>query len=181
MSKLTTPLADTGKTVETLSGAAGRVLQGAQQLAELNLQATRTTLAELAENVQAAVSAKSPAEFVKLQTAALQAAPQKALAYGRHVKEIIAAMAVGQREAAEAQMAEVQAKFLETVEGALRNAPGSQNIVTLVKSAVATVNNAYDGVNKASKQVSTALETNVTRVAETVSTPSRGSLATIDA
>jgi len=176
------PFADATKaSVDTLSGLASQALQGVEQLAALNLQAIKTSTAELAQATQAALSAKSSAEVVKLQTAALQAAPQKALAYARQVKEIFAAATAGQRTAVEAQVADVQAKFLEAVNGVLKNAPGSENTLALVKSAVAAANNAYAGVNKASKQVFDAVDANVTEVTETGVQASRSSLATIDA
>jgi len=166
---------------DTLFGLAGQALQGVEQLAALNLQAIKTSLAELAEGTQAALSAKSPAELVQLQIAALQAAPQKAVAYGRQVKEIVTAATAAQRTAVEAQVADVQAKFLDAVNSALKNAPGSENSMALVKSAVAAANNAYEGMNKASKQVSDAVDANVTKVTETAVKTSRNSLATIDA
>jgi phasin family protein len=159
--------ADAGKSsVERLQSLAAEARQGAQQLAELNLQATKTTLAELVQLSQAVLSAKSPAEAAQLQAAALRAAPQKALAYSRQVKEILEAATASQRSAFEAQIVDVQAKFLEAVQGALKNAPGSENTVALVKSAVAAANNAYEGVNKASKQVTDALDANVAKIAE---------------
>ena len=174
--------ADANKaSVDTLFGLTGQALQGAEQLAALNLQAIKTSLAEFAEGTQAALSAKSPAELVKLQTAALQAAPQKALAYGRQVKEIFTVATAGLRTAIEAQVADVQAKLLDAVNGALKNAPGSENTLGLFKSAVAAANNAYNGVNKATKQVSDAVDVNVTKATETAVNASQSSLATIDA
>jgi phasin family protein len=167
--------------VDTLFSLAGQVLQGVEQLASLNLQASKASLAGLTETTQAALSAKSPAELGALGTVALQAAPQKALAYARQVKEIFIAATAGQRTAVEAQVADVQAKFLEAVNGALKNAPGSENTLELIKSAVAAAQNAYDGVNKASKQVADAVEANVAKVTENAVKTSRSSLAAIDA
>lgn len=173
--------ADANKaSVDTLFRVVGQALQGLEQIAALNLQAIKTSLAEFAEGTQAALSAKSPAELMMLQTAALQAAPQKAIAYGRQLKEIFTAATAVQRSAVEAQVADVQAKFLDAVNGALKNAPGSENTLALVKSAVAAANNAYDGVNNASKQVSDAVDANVTKVTE-IAVNTSNSLATIDA
>jgi len=76
--------------VDALLGLAGQAFAGVEQLAALNLQAVKATLAELEQGTQAAFAAKSPADLLKLQAAALQAAPQKAIAYGRQVKEIVA-------------------------------------------------------------------------------------------
>jgi len=154
--------------VDTLFGLTGQAFQGAEQLAKLNLQTIKTLLAESQEIGQSALSAKSLPELIELQTAALQAAPKKALAYGRQVEEIFTALTASQRAAFETQMADMQAKFLDTVNGALNNAPGSEQILALAKSAVAATNNAYEGVNKASKQVSDAVVSNVTKVNETV-------------
>ena len=156
-----------------LSAAAAQGLQGAQQFAALNLQVTKAVMEELAAVMQAAMSARSPAEFGKLQTAAWQAAPQKALAYGRQVKEIFAAATVGQQSAIQAQIADVQAKFLEGAQAALQNAPGSENILTLLKTAVESANNACEGANKASKQVSDAVDANVAKFTQAAMDTSR--------
>ena len=173
--------ADANKaSVDTLFGMSSQALQVAEQLAALNLQAIKTSTAEFAQLIQAALSAKSPTDLVDMQTAALQAAPQKALGYATQVKEIFAATAAGLRSAVEAQVADVQAKFLEAVNGLLNNIPGSESALALVKSAVAAANNAYDGMNKASKQVFDAVDANVTEVAETGLQTSRRSLATTD-
>lgn len=178
----TTQFAASSKaSVDTLFGLAGQALQGAEQLSALNLQVIKTSLAEFAEGTHAALSAKSPAELVSLQTAALQAAPQKALAYGRQVKEIFTAATAGQRAAVEAKVAEAQAKFLDAARGVLKDAPGSENTLVLLKSAVAAANNAYEGVNKASKKVADAVDANVTKVTETAVKTSRASAAAIDA
>jgi len=97
------------------------------------------------------------------------------------VKEILAAATAAQRKAVETRVAEVQAKFLEAINGVLKNAPGNEATLALVKSAVAAANSAYDSMNKASKQVSNALETNVAKVTETAVDASRNALATIEA
>ena len=139
--------ADANKaSVDTLFGLTGQALQGVERLSALNLQVIKTLLAECAEGTQATLSA-SPEELLNLQTAALLAAPQKAIAYGRQVQEIFVTVAAGQRAA---------------FHGALKTAPGPENILALAKSAVA------------------AVTANVTRVGETAVITSRDSLATID-
>jgi phasin family protein len=181
MSKLT-PFVDASQaSFANLSGAATQSLQGAQQLAALNLQVTKTVLEEMTAATQAALSARSPAELGKLQAAALQAAPQKALAYSRQVKEIFAAATVGQQSAIQARLADVQAKFLEGVQAALQNAPGSENTLSLLKTAVAAANNAVEGANTASKQFSDAVEANVSKVTQAAMDTSRSTFPTIAA
>jgi hypothetical protein len=66
--------------VGALFALASEAFAGVEQLAALNLQSIKTTLAEFERGMQAALAAKSPADLLKLQSAALQAAPQKAAA-----------------------------------------------------------------------------------------------------
>lgn len=152
--------------VDTLIGVAGQALQGVEQLTRLNLQTAKTVVAEFQHEMQAALSAKTPDDLFNLQTAALQGAPQKATAYTRQVQEIFGNAFAAQRAAAEAQIAEFQASWLGTVNGLLKDAPGSENALAVVKSAIAAATNAYEGMNKASKQVSDAVAANVTKLAE---------------
>lgn len=169
-----TPFAQASKTsVDQIFGVANAAFQGVEALTALNLQATKTLLSELAEGSQAALSARSPEDLIKLQTALLQAAPQKAAAYSRQVKEIVESSFAEQRAAAEAKIAEVQSQFVDAVSGMLKNAPGAENTVALVKSAVAASNNAYESVNKASKQVAEVVEANVTKLTETATKANR--------
>ena len=152
--------------VDTLFALSGQALQGVEQLSALNLQAAKTVLAELAQDAMAASSAKSPDEFLKLQTAAAQAAAPKATAYLRQVQEIVTATAEAQRATLEARFAELQASFLDAINGAAKNAPGSENAMALVKSAIAAANTTYEGVNKASKQVADVVALNFTKLSE---------------
>jgi phasin family protein len=77
--------------VDTVFSLARQVLQVGEQLVSLNLQASKTSLADFAETTRTALSAKSPAELGTQGTVALQAATQKALAYAGQVKDIVTA------------------------------------------------------------------------------------------
>jgi len=170
--------ADAQKTAAAnLSSLATDLFQGAEKLAALNLQVVKTSVAEAIESTQAVLSVKTPQDFMTLQAALWQVAPQKALAYGRQVKEIIDEATAKQRSDAQTQVADVQTKFLDAVNGVLKNAPGSENTLALVKSAVAAANNAYEGVNRATKQVGDAVEANLTQLTETAVKTSRTSRA----
>jgi phasin family protein len=149
-------------------------------MAALNMQVIKTVLAESLEVAQVALSAKNLPDLLKGQATALQAAPQKAIAYGQRVQEIFAPIVAAQRSAIEARIADAQAKLVDSVNGALKDAPGSESILALTKSAVAAVNNAYEGVNKASTQVSEAVAANLTEAAETAATTSARAIATIE-
>ena len=170
----------TNASVGTILGLGGKAFEGVEALAALNLQTLKTLMAESQETSRLASSTKDPAELVKLQTAALQAAPLKALAYGRQVKEVFATFGAARRVAYEDGIASAQAKFLEGVSTFFNNAPGSEKIVALAKSAVDASNNAYKGMNTASKQLSDTLAANATKVGETVAQGSTSALAKIE-
>lgn len=159
--------ADAGKAAaDSAFGLTTQALQGVEQLTALNLQVAKTLLAEAAQTTQQALSAKSLEEVLQLHAAALQAAPQKAAAYFRQVQDIVEPLFAAQRAAAEAKVAGVQAQVLDAVDGVLKAAPGSEGAVALVKQALTAANNAYEGVNQASKQFTEAVSANVAKVAE---------------
>jgi phasin family protein len=161
-------------TVETLFGFSGQAFEGVEKLIALNLQTVKTVLAETQATAQTALTSKSPADLMKVQTAALQAAPQKAMAYGQQLQAIFAPMVAAQRATFDAKLAEAQSKFIEGVSGALKDAPGGDKFVALAKSAVTTVNSAYEGMDKASKQVTEVVAANVKKAVKV----SKGELAT---
>lgn len=175
---LTHPSTDASKaSVDTLYGYAGQALQGVEQLAALNLQTLKTVLAEASQTSQAVLSTTQIDELVKLQAAALQAAPEKAIAYGRHLSEIFSSAFAEQRSAFEAQLVDTQNQFLAALTGSLKNLPGSEGTIALVGSAVAAANNAYEGVSKVHKQVSDAVDANVSKLTETALVTTRATAA----
>lgn len=159
--------------VDKFFAQAASAFHGVEQLTALNLQVSKTLLAEMAEGTQAILSARSPEEAIRVQTNAFQEAPAKSAAYANQVKAILESSFAGQRLAAETKIAEVQAQFVASVADMLKNAPGSENALELVKSAVAASNDAYAGVNKAGKQVADAVEAKMGKLAITTGKSSR--------
>ncbi len=149
--------------LETLFGLTSKAFEGVEKLVELNMQVARTTLAEVAESTQAALSVKDAQELLNLQASMLQPSAEKAAAYSRHVYEIMAGTSAEVTKAAEATMADSQKKVLALVDTAVKNAPaGSESAVAMMKSAVAAANNAFESVQKAAKQATEVAEANFT-------------------
>jgi phasin family protein len=147
--------------VETLFGLTNKAFEGLEKLIELNLQVAKTSLAETADTTQAALSVKDVQELLALQASLLQPAAEKAAAYSRHVYEIAAGTNAEVTKVAEEQIADMQKKAMAVVDTAVKNAPaGTENAVALVKSAVAAANNAFESVQKATKQASEVAEAN---------------------
>ena len=154
--------------IETLFGLTSKAFEGMEKLIELNLQVAKAAMTETAETAKAALSVKDAQELMALQAGLLQPAAEKAAAYSRHLYEIAAATGAEVTKVAEAQSAEVQAKFMAIVDTAVKNAPaGTENAVALVKSAVAAANNAFEGVQKAAKQAAEVAEANFQAMSST--------------
>ena len=152
--------------VETLFGLTNKAFEGVEKLVELNLQVAKATMSEASENFQAALSVKDAQELLALQAGLLQPAAEKAAAYSRHLYDIATNTNADLSKMVEAQAAEVQAKFMGSVDAAMRNAPaGTENAVALVKSAVAAANNAFEGVQKAAKQAANVAESSFQAIA----------------
>ena len=154
--------------LETLFGLTNKAFEGVEKLVELNLQVAKATLAESADNTKAALGAKDAQELLSLQASLLQPSAEKAAAYSRHLYDIAAATTAELTKSAEAQFAELQKSFMSAVDSAVKNAPaGSENAVTLVKSAITAANNAFESVQKATKQAAEMAEANFTSVTNT--------------
>lgn len=154
--------------IETLFGLGAKAFEGVEKLVELNLQVARTALGEVAETTKSVLSAKDAQELLALHAGLLQPAAEKAAAYSRHVYDITAGTNAEVTRVAEGTIADAQKKFMAVVETAVKNAPaGSENAVTLVKSAVSAANNAYESVHKAAKQAADVAEANFAALTST--------------
>ena len=152
--------------LETLFGLTTKAFEGVEKLVELNLQVAKATLGETVENTKAALAVKDVQELMALQASILQPSAEKAVAYSRHLYDIATATSSEVSKTAEAQLAEAQKSYMTAVDGAVKNAPpGTENAVTLVKSAIAAANNAFETVQKAAKQATEMAEANFNSVA----------------
>ncbi len=147
--------------IEILFGLTNKAFEGVEKLVELNLQVAKTALTEAADTAKAALSVKDAQELMALQASLLQPAAEKASAYSRHIYEIATATNADVTKVTEASVADAQKKFVNLIDTAAKNAPaGSENVVAFVRSAVAAANNAFDGVQKATKQATEVAEAN---------------------
>ena len=148
--------------VETLIGLTSKAFEGVEKLVELNMQVARTSMSEAADTARAALSVKDAQELLALQAGMLEPAAEKAAAYSRHLYEIAAGTNAEVAKVAEETVADIQKKFLDVVDTAVKNAPaGTENAAALVKSAVTAANNAFESVNKAAKQAKDVAEANL--------------------
>ncbi|MHA6823833.1 phasin family protein [Ralstonia pseudosolanacearum] len=147
--------------LETFFGLTNKAFEGVEKLVELNLQVVKATLAENVEHSKKALSAKDAQELLAVHTAAVQPLAEKVLAYNRHLYEIFSDTQTEFGKVAETQIAEGSRKLQALIDNVSKNAPaGSESAVALVKSALSAANNAYDSVQKATKQAVELAESN---------------------
>jgi len=155
-------------TVETLFGLTHKAFESVEKLVDLNVQASKAALSETAHHAQAVLSVKDAQELLALQASLMQPLAEKASAYSRHLYDIASGTTSEFTKAVEAHAAEFQAKFVNLVDSAAKNAPaGSETAVAMMKSAVAAANNAFESVQKAVKQASDLAEANLSAVSNT--------------
>ena len=145
--------------IDTFFRLAGKTFEGIEKLAELNIQTIKTLVSEAQEAALTLLSIKDPQELVTLQSGLLKPAGEKAAAYARHVRGIVAATRAEFTKAAEVSVTEVRKTLLAAVDSAAKSGPaGSEHAVALVKTAVEGARSAAEGMQLAVKQATEVTE-----------------------
>ena len=140
----------------------GALFNGFEKLVDLNLKVIKATLGEVAEQSQQVAELKDPQEAAAFVSSLTQPNSEKAVAYTKHVYDIVSGVSNELIKLTEAQVAEGQQHVSEAIDQLAKNAPtGSESAVALMKSSLATVSTAYDSMNKAAKQAAEVAESNL--------------------
>jgi phasin family protein len=154
--------------ISTLFDLSTKALSSVEKIAELNLQASKASLAEGANHVQALLGVKDVQDLMALQQSALQPLAEKAASYSRHLYDIASGVGGEFSKLAESQAADAQKQLVAAIDTAMKNAPqGSESAVAAVKNAVSTAAAAMESVQKAVKQATDMAEANLTAVTST--------------
>ena len=134
----------------------------AERLMELNLAAAKATLEESVERTQALLSVRDVQELLALSGGMTQPTLEKAVSYSRNAYSIANGAGTEVSRIVEAQIAENNKKVAQLIDFAAKNSPaGSETGVSMLKSAVAAANTAYDTFARASRQAVEMAESNV--------------------
>jgi len=124
-----------------------------EELAKLNLQAAKATLAESEQAWQMAMSGKTPVELLVHQAGNAKPVAEKVLSYNSHMLEVANAAQAEFLKIFEDRFAQSNTKMQTVFEDLARNAPaGSELAVTAFNSAVSSAGAAYDAMRKATAQ-----------------------------
>lgn len=152
---------------ETFQTIALKSVESFEKLAELNIQAAKTSIAESAEQMKALLAAKDPKAATEVMMGSAQPAADKVTAYAKHVYDIATETSTELTKLFEKQVAEGNKQLHTAIDAMAKSAPaGSEGVVTLVKNAVSAANSAYDQVSKATKQAVELAEANIAAAAK---------------
>ena len=160
--------------VETFFAITNKAFESMVKLTNLNIATAKDALEQAADLSGQALSAKDAQGFIAVANGAAQPSAEKALAYSKKVYEIASTAQAELNKFTEAQIAHNNQQVAQFLDTAAKNAPqGSEAVVSMMKSAVANANSAYDSLTKAAKQAVEIAETNVNNAVKASTTKSK--------
>jgi phasin family protein len=145
-----------------LNALTAKALESMEKVIDLNLAAAKASLEESATIPQQLLSSKDPQEFISTVTALAQPTAAKAVAYNRHLADILVAAQGEFNRIANEQFAETRRQFAGLVDQVAKQAPaGSENAFAVVKAAIDNANAGYEQIAKTASQAAEVVEGNV--------------------
>lgn len=147
--------------LDALYALSHTVFEATEKFVDLNLAATKALMDESAEKTQALLGVKDVQELLALTGSLAQPSIEKLVSYSRNAYSIASGASAEFSKIVESQIADGNKKVAELIDFAAKNAPaGTEPAVSLLKSAVAAANTAYDTFAKAAKQAVDVAESN---------------------
>lgn len=141
--------------VESLLALANTALASAERVAALNLSTARDALKDGASNAKTLLAAKDPQQALAAQSALVQPAVEKAVAYSKSMLEISSDSQQQFAKMLENTFAGYQQQVANLVNQASKAAPaGSEQVIAGIKAAMEQANNAFANLTQMSKQFS---------------------------
>lgn len=152
--------------LSALTATQATLFSGFEKLVDLNMKVVKATLDEASQTSQQAAGVKDPQAAAAFASSLVQPGAEKAMAYSKHVYDIVTGVQNELAKLAETHIAEGQQHVAEAVDQFAQNAPaGSESAVALLKSSLATANGAYESMTKAAKQAADVAESNMNAAA----------------
>jgi phasin family protein len=141
----------------------GIALQGTERLIEVQLKAVKTAFADSVEQAKALADIKDPQELTQLKGGFTQPVIlEKTTSYVKSIYDVASATQTEFSKLAEEQITEFNKNAVVAFDTLMKSAPaGSEAAVAAVKSALSTVNAAYDNLTKSTKQIVELTQANV--------------------
>lgn len=148
--------------IEALVSIQHSVFGGFEKLVDLNLKALKATLDDVSDKSQQVANVKDAQEAVAMTSNLVQPSAEKAMAYGKHVYDIVTSVQADLAKLSEAHLAEGKKHMHDAIDQLTQHAPaGSESAVAMLKSGIAQANTAFDSMTKATKQAAEVAEKNL--------------------
>jgi phasin family protein len=145
------------------SSLANQTFDSTVRLINLNVTAMRATLEESALTAKQLLAAKDPQELFTMVAAQAKPNLEKALAYSNHIVNITSSAQAEITQVAEKQFAAMRDSMSYLVDNAASKAPAeSQDVVSMMKTAINNANENTSQLAKAGKQAVETAEASVT-------------------
>lgn len=152
---------------EAFAFVANTSFASAERLAALNLNTARTCFADVMAFTKDLAAAKNPEAAFALSKDAVYPAFDKSIAYSRSFYEIVSQTLDVLGKMVESNVAEINDGVVAALDKGVKHAPaGSDVMIGVVKSALASANAAYDSVKKTTRQTVELAEANVAAAAD---------------
>lgn len=157
-------IASQKNSLQALAGLSEKTFTNFEKLIELNMAATKAIVGESISGLQALASAKDVQAVLALQSGLLQPMAEKAASYSRHLQAIVSGASADLSKTFESTSAQSQKSVTAFLESSLKNAPGSEAAVAVIKSAMSASANAVESAQKAAQQAARLVESNMSAV-----------------
>lgn len=148
--------------IESAMRFVGVAIEGAERMIDLQMKAAKTAFADSIESAKALAAVKDFQQFAALKDNLAQPTLGKATAYAKSVYDLTSETQAEFGKLVEAQVADFNKEVVTTLDKIVKSAPaGSEVGVAAVKSAIASVNAAYDNLSKVGKQLAQATQSNL--------------------
>ncbi|MGF6900196.1 TIGR01841 family phasin [Paraburkholderia sp. GAS348] len=156
--------------VDAFFGLAGKIFEGVEKLAALNLQVIRAALAEAQENMAKVSGTTEPPQWFTLQAGFTGPFAEKSLSYGRQVFDIASTTQAEIAQLAQTQYERYSNRVQALVDEAAKSSPaGSEAAIAAWKSTIAATTTLYETLQKTGQQAVQAVESNFEAVTATAS------------
>ena len=148
--------------IESFETLAKATFAGFECLAALNLNTARSILEQSTQHSRTVLTAGDPVSLLSLQSSLAQVDSSKAADYSSRVFEIASQTRGVLSKVVESQYSGMSSRIEAAIGEAVKTAPvGSDLALEAIRTALLTVDTAYDGMNLMAKQANDQFEANL--------------------
>lgn len=151
---------------EVLVGLLNKAFDGVEKLVSLNVSASRELLDKAASSAEQLASIKDPKDLTKVGSALAQPNVDQIVGYSKSVYELVSSLQKEVLSVAEAQFQALNKATTESIEKAAASIPGGDALSSVVKSVLASTNQAINTVSATTKQLTEVAEANLKAASE---------------